>query len=141
MLTFCCVTLSTVVRPQRPFEPAESLPADALPTSSPAGRLPLRVLPSRGALATPPPGRASPPGGPPTPRPSRPPPPWAGAGAPASPPGVPTDPNEHFFREGSNHVDERVLRALLRQGREELPVRDPAPGQPARPVCAAGERH
>src|SRR4051794_29869333 len=60
MLTFCCVTLSTVVRPRRP---AESLPADSLPTSSPSGRLPLRVLPSRGALATPRhgPARAPPP--------------------------------------------------------------------------------
>jgi len=48
MLTFCCVTLSMAVKPQRLAQPAESLPADSLPTSSPSGRFPFR---SRGALA------------------------------------------------------------------------------------------
>ena len=51
MLTFCCVTLSTMVRPQRLSEPAEGFPADSLPTFSPSGHHPLTVPRSRGALA------------------------------------------------------------------------------------------
>jgi hypothetical protein len=53
MLTFCCVTLSTMVWPQRPSEPIESLPASSLPTFSPSGHHPLTVPRSRGALAAP----------------------------------------------------------------------------------------